>query len=89
MHAHKGGIENERSLREELQAEGVFKSETDIDVIPYLPEGEGAADTLAALAMEQERRRGVADPAFAPRLLGITNRPESSVGRLVDQNSDI
>jgi glucosamine--fructose-6-phosphate aminotransferase (isomerizing) len=47
------------------------------------------ADTLAALAMEQERRRAVADPAFAPRLLGITNRPESSLGRLVDQLLDI
>jgi glucosamine--fructose-6-phosphate aminotransferase (isomerizing) len=47
------------------------------------------ADTLAALAMEQERRRAVADPAFAPCLLGITNRPESSLGRLVDQILDI
>jgi len=47
------------------------------------------ADTLAALAMEQQRRRAVADPAFAPRLLGITNRPESSLGRLVDQVLDI
>ena len=47
------------------------------------------ADTLAALAMEQERRRQLADPAFAPRLLGITNRPESSLGRLVDQVLDI
>ena len=47
------------------------------------------ADTLAALAMEQERRREVADPAFAPRLLGITNRSESSLGRLVDQILDI
>ena len=47
------------------------------------------ADTLAALAMEQERRRAVADPAFAPRLLGITNRPESSLGRMVDQILDI
>jgi glucosamine--fructose-6-phosphate aminotransferase (isomerizing) len=47
------------------------------------------ADTLAALAMEQERRRAVADPAFAPHLLGITNRPESSLGRLVDQILDI
>jgi len=47
------------------------------------------ADTLAALAMEQERRRAVADPSFAPRLLGITNRPESSLGRLVDQILDI
>ena len=47
------------------------------------------ADTLAALAMEQERRCAVADPAFAPRLLGITNRPESSLGRMVDQILDI
>jgi len=47
------------------------------------------ADTLAALAMEQERRRAVADPVYAPRLLGITNRPESSLGRLVDQILDI
>jgi glucosamine--fructose-6-phosphate aminotransferase (isomerizing) len=41
------------------------------------------ADTLAALEMEQERR--VAHPVahFAPRLLGITNRPESSLARLV------
>ena len=47
------------------------------------------ADTLAALAMEQERRRLQADPAFAPRLLGITNRPESSLGRLVPAVLDI
>ncbi|NDC34243.1 MAG: glutamine--fructose-6-phosphate transaminase (isomerizing) [Synechococcaceae bacterium WB9_2_112] len=47
------------------------------------------ADTLAALAMEQERRRAMADPAYAPRLLGITNRPESSLGRLVDAVLDI
>jgi glutamine---fructose-6-phosphate transaminase (isomerizing) len=47
------------------------------------------ADTLAALAMEQERRLAVADPAFAPRLLGVTNRPESSLGRLVDHILDI
>ncbi|MCU0529910.1 MAG: glutamine--fructose-6-phosphate transaminase (isomerizing) [Cyanobium sp. Prado107] len=47
------------------------------------------ADTLAALAMEQERRQLVADPAYAPRLLGITNRPESSLGRLVPQVLDI
>ena len=47
------------------------------------------ADTLAALAMEQERRRLVADPAYAPRLLGITNRPESSLGRMADQVLDI
>ena len=47
------------------------------------------ADTLAALAMEQERRQMVADPAFAPRLLGITNRPESSLARMVDHILDI
>jgi len=35
LHADKGVIENERGLREELQAEGVvFKSETDTDVNP-------------------------------------------------------
>jgi glucosamine--fructose-6-phosphate aminotransferase (isomerizing) len=47
------------------------------------------ADTLAALSMEQERRQLVADPAYAPRLLGITNRPESSLGRLVSDVVDI
>ncbi|MCP9887067.1 glutamine--fructose-6-phosphate transaminase (isomerizing) [Cyanobium sp. ATX 6A2] len=47
------------------------------------------ADTLAALAMEQERRRLIADPAYAPCLLGITNRPESSLGRLVPHLLDI
>ncbi|MEX1322567.1 MAG: glutamine--fructose-6-phosphate transaminase (isomerizing) [Synechococcaceae cyanobacterium] len=47
------------------------------------------ADTLAALAMEQERRRLMADPAYAPRMLGITNRPESSLGRLVPHVLDI
>ena len=47
------------------------------------------ADTLAALVMEQERRQRVADPAFAPTLLGITNRPESSLSRLVPHILDI
>ena len=47
------------------------------------------ADTLAALAMEQERRQHQGDPAQAPRLLGITNRPESSLGRLVPHILDI
>ncbi|MFM7266117.1 MAG: glutamine--fructose-6-phosphate transaminase (isomerizing), partial [Cyanobium sp.] len=47
------------------------------------------ADTLAALAMEQERRQKQGDPAQAPRLLGITNRPESSLGRLVPHILDI
>ncbi|MCP9822525.1 glutamine--fructose-6-phosphate transaminase (isomerizing) [Cyanobium sp. L1E-Cus] len=47
------------------------------------------ADTLAALAMEQERRRLVADPAYRPRLLGITNRAESSLARMVEHILDI
>ena len=47
------------------------------------------ADTLAALAMEQERRRLVADLAYRPRLLGITNRAESSLARMVDHILDI
>ncbi len=42
-------------------------------------------DTPAAVAMEQTRTRLVADSAYAPRLLGITNRPESSLGRMVEQ----
>jgi glucosamine--fructose-6-phosphate aminotransferase (isomerizing) len=41
------------------------------------------ADTLAALEMEQDRRQATADAALAPRMLGITNRPESSLARLV------
>ena len=41
------------------------------------------ADTLAALEMEKTRRTAAADPVFAPRLLGVTNRPESSLSRLV------
>ncbi len=40
------------------------------------------ADTLAALAMEQQRRLTQPEK-FAARLLGITNRPESSLGHLV------
>ena len=47
------------------------------------------ADTLAALAMEQQRRAGHSDPAYRARLLGITNRPESSLGRLVPHLIDI
>ena len=41
------------------------------------------ADTLAALDMEQTRRTANGADAFAPRMLGITNRPESSLGRMV------
>lgn len=46
------------------------------------------ADTLAALAMEQQRR--LDKPAeFKSRLLGITNRAESSITNLVNQVIDI
>jgi glucosamine--fructose-6-phosphate aminotransferase (isomerizing) len=41
------------------------------------------ADTLAALEMEQKRREQTGDVALAPRMLGITNRPESSLARLI------
>ncbi|MBU7586797.1 MAG: glutamine--fructose-6-phosphate transaminase (isomerizing) [Nostoc sp. TH1S01] len=40
------------------------------------------ADTLAALAMEKERRQGQ-EAKYQARLLGITNRPESSLGHSV------
>ncbi|MGI8501943.1 MAG: glutamine--fructose-6-phosphate transaminase (isomerizing) [Hassallia sp.] len=42
------------------------------------------ADTLAALAMEKERRSAL-EPKYQPRLLGITNRPESTLGEIVSQ----
>jgi len=40
------------------------------------------ADTLAALTMEKERRQDK-EAKYEARLLGITNRPESSLGHLV------
>lgn len=40
------------------------------------------ADTLAALELEKQRRSTRTD-AYCPRLLGITNRTESSLGRIV------
>jgi glucosamine--fructose-6-phosphate aminotransferase (isomerizing) len=40
------------------------------------------ADTLAALETEQQRR-AQQPPHLQPRLLGITNRPESSLARLI------
>lgn len=40
------------------------------------------ADTLAALEMELERRKDLA-VEYQPRMLGITNRPESTLGNLV------
>ncbi len=42
------------------------------------------ADTLAALAMEQERRQGK-EAKYQARLLGITNRPESTLGHMIPQ----
>lgn len=45
------------------------------------------ADTLAALEMEQQRRANQ-PTRFQSRLLGITNRPESSLARLVPQIID-
>ena len=47
------------------------------------------ADTLAALAMDAERRQVHGDPAYAPRQLGVTNRPESSLARQVTHLLDI
>lgn len=40
------------------------------------------ADTLAALGMEQQRRAGLTDK-FRPRMLGITNRTESSIAHTI------
>ena len=45
------------------------------------------ADTLAALAMEKERRAELL-PQYQARLLGITNRPDSSLAALVPQIID-
>jgi glucosamine--fructose-6-phosphate aminotransferase (isomerizing) len=42
------------------------------------------ADTLAALEMEKQRRAGLGD-AYRSRLLGITNRSESTLAQLVDR----
>ncbi len=41
------------------------------------------ADTLAALEMEQTRRAASGEQQYAPRMLGITNRVDSSLGRLI------
>lgn len=45
------------------------------------------ADTLSALTTELERRKQL-DPAYQPRLLGITNRTQSTLARLVDSVID-
>lgn len=42
------------------------------------------ADTIAALEMERQRRSTL-DRPYGPRILGITNRPESTLGSMVDQ----
>jgi glucosamine--fructose-6-phosphate aminotransferase (isomerizing) len=42
------------------------------------------ADTLAALGMEQQRRAGLTDK-FRARMLGITNRTESSIAHMMSQ----
>ncbi len=47
------------------------------------------ADTLAAISMEVKRREAVDDQSFAPRLLGLTNRSESSLARQVENILDI
>ncbi|MXZ83323.1 MAG: glutamine--fructose-6-phosphate transaminase (isomerizing) [Synechococcus sp. SB0666_bin_14] len=46
------------------------------------------ADTLAALTIEMERHHALESGA-TPRLLGITNRPDSSLGRLVPHILDL
>lgn len=45
------------------------------------------ADTLAALDLEKCRRQDL-EGKFQPHLLGITNRPESTLGQMVDQVID-
>ena len=46
------------------------------------------ADTIAALTIEMERHRAL-EPDIPPRLLGITNRPDSSLGRLAPHVLDL
>jgi glucosamine--fructose-6-phosphate aminotransferase (isomerizing) len=41
------------------------------------------ADTLAALEVDRERRSSLA-PEFQARLVGISNRPENTIGRIAD-----
>jgi glucosamine--fructose-6-phosphate aminotransferase (isomerizing) len=42
------------------------------------------ADTLAALEMEKQRRLTLESP-YEPRIMGITNRPESTLANMVSQ----
>ncbi len=46
------------------------------------------ADTLAAIATEQQRR-AIQSIEYAPRILGITNRAESSIAQIADHIIDI
>lgn len=46
------------------------------------------ADTLAAIATEQQRR-AIQSAEYAPRILGITNRAESSIAQIADHIIDI
>ncbi|MEM9005656.1 MAG: glutamine--fructose-6-phosphate transaminase (isomerizing) [Cyanobacteria bacterium P01_F01_bin.86] len=46
------------------------------------------ADTLAALEMEQQRRQATTEAVFAPRMIGITNRSESSLARMLSHIID-
>lgn len=46
------------------------------------------ADTLAAIATEQQRR-AIQSVEYAPRILGITNRAESSIAQIADHIIDI
>ncbi len=57
-------------------------------VIGVTQSGE-TADTLAALNMETNRRAGHSDPAYASKLLAITNRVDSSISRKVQNILDI
>ena len=42
------------------------------------------ADTIAAIEMEKQRR-AISTAEYSPRILGITNRPESTLATIVDQ----
>jgi glutamine---fructose-6-phosphate transaminase (isomerizing) len=46
------------------------------------------ADTISAMSMEGQRRATL-EPRFRPRLLGITNRAQSTLSRLVDYTIDM
>ncbi len=41
------------------------------------------ADTIAAISMEIKRRSSIEDRNFKPNLIAVTNRIESSIGRLI------